>query len=250
LEGVCEEVKRRQPELGDLKEQWREKWPLIIAHAYTQRVNLHSTELYRAPHYDQPVDHYDKGKFFAYFTYSFTVSEVEIDVLTGEFVVLRTDLLYDAGISLNPALDIGQIEGGFVQGLGFVTTEEALYDHDGRLTTDNIWSYKPPCSKTIPLDMRVSLVPRDLASCIKQEQAGLMAVRASKSTAEPCLSLGNSVYFAIKQAIRAARKEQTGKDEWLTLPVPLTCQRIQQACAVSADKLTLTGGQKTAQTVS
>jgi len=250
LEGVCEEVKRRHPELGDLKEQWREKWPLITAHAYTQRVNLHSTEIYRAPHYDQPVDHYDKGKFFAYFTYSFSVSEVEIDVLTGEFVVVRTDLLYDAGKSLNPALDIGQIEGGFVQGLGFVTTEEALYDHDGRLTTDNIWSYKPPCSKTIPLDMRVGLVPRDSASCIKQEQAGLMAVRASKSTAEPCLSLGNSVYFAIKHAISSARKEQTGKDEWLELPIPLTCQRIQQACAVSADKLTLVSKEKAVKSLS
>ncbi len=64
-------------------------------------------------------------------------------------MVLRTDLLYDAGISLNPALDIGQIEGGFVQGLGLCHHRRITHDHDGRLTTDNIWSYKPPCSKTI-----------------------------------------------------------------------------------------------------
>jgi xanthine dehydrogenase/oxidase len=166
---------------------------------------------------------------------------VEIDVLTGEFTVLRTDLLYDAGKSLNPALDIGQIEGGFVQGLGFVTTEEALFNEEGRLISDNIWSYKPPCTKTIPIDLRVTLVARDSASCAKQEQHGLLAVKASKSTSEPCLSLGNSVYFAIKHAIRAARREQTGKDEWVELPVPLSCQRIQQACRVNPDKFTLAG---------
>jgi len=239
LEGVCDEVQRRMPEQGNMKDQWREKWPQIVQHAYTQKVCLHATELYAAPHYNEPVDHYDKGKFFAYFTYSFTISEVEIDVLTGEFTVLRTDLLYDAGKSLNPALDIGQIEGGFVQGLGFVTTEEALFNEEGKFVSDNIWSYKPPCSKTIPIDLRVSLVPRDSASCAKQEQAGLLAVKASKSTSEPCLSLGNSVYFAIKHAIRAARREQTGQDEWVELPVPLSCQRIQQACAVNVDKLTL-----------
>jgi xanthine dehydrogenase/oxidase len=241
LEGVCDEVKRRMPDDQNLKEHWRDNWKKIVAHAYTQKVCLHATELYAAPHYDQPVDHYDKGKFFAYFTYSFSISEVEIDVLTGEFTVLRTDLLYDAGKSLNPALDIGQIEGGFVQGLGFVTTEEALFNEEGRLVSDNIWSYKPPCTKTIPIDLRVTLVPRDSASCAKQEQHGLLAVKASKSTSEPCLSLGNSVYFAIKHAIRAARREQTGKDEWVELAVPLSCQRIQQACQVNPDQFTLAG---------
>jgi xanthine dehydrogenase/oxidase len=239
LDGVCDEVKRRHPELGDLRLQWREKWPTIVQHAYLQRVNLHSAELYKAPHYDTPVDHYDHGKFFAYFTYSFSVSEVEIDVLTGEFSVIRSDLLYDAGKSPNPALDIGQIEGGFVQGLGFVTTEETIFDEHGRLVTDNIWSYKPPCSKSIPVDLRVSLIERDTASCYRQEQAGLLAVKASKSTSEPTLSLGNSVYFAIKHAIMAARAEQTGKEEWIELPVPLSCQRIQQACNVSREFLTV-----------
>lgn len=239
LEGVCEEVLKKKPEVGDLRLQWREKWPLIIQHAYLQRVNLHATELYKAPHYDSPVDHYEHGKFFAYFTYSFSVSEVEIDVLTGEFSVIRTDLLYDAGRSPNPAIDIGQIEGGFMQGLGFVTTEEPIFDHEGKLVTDNIWSYKPPCTKTIPLDLRVSLVQRDTASCFKQEQAGLLAVKGSKSTSEPTLSLGNSVYFAIKHAIMAAREEQTGSDEWIELPVPLSCQRIQQACGVTTSNLSL-----------
>lgn len=244
LDAVCDEVRRRKPELGDLRLQWREKWQTIVQHAWTQRVNLSSSELYQAPHYDTPVDHYEYGKFFAYFTYSFSVSEVEIDVLTGEFTVIRSDLLYDAGKSPNPAIDIGQIEGGFVQGLGFVTTEETIFNEEGHLVTDNIWTYKPPCSKSIPLDLRVSLVPRDTASCFKQEQAGLLAVKASKSTSEPTLSLGNSVYFAIKHAIMDARREQTGVDEWIELPAPLSCQRIQQACGVNTQMMTLTAKEK------
>lgn len=244
LDGVCDEVRRRKPELGDLRLQWREKWQTIVQHAWTQRVNLSASELYQAPHYDTPVDHYEYGKFFAYFTYSFSVSEVEIDVLTGEFTVIRSDLLYDAGKSPNPAIDIGQIEGGFVQGLGFVTTEETIFDEEGHLVTDNIWTYKPPCSKSIPLDLRVSLVPRDTASCFKQEQAGLLAVKASKSTSEPTLSLGNSVYFAIKHAIMDARREQTGSEDWLELPAPLSCQRIQQACGVNFEKMTLTAAKE------
>ncbi|MFO0825618.1 MAG: molybdopterin cofactor-binding domain-containing protein [Gemmataceae bacterium] len=171
-----------------------------------------------------------RGKFFAYFAYGLSVSEVEIDVLTGEHTVLRADLLYDAGHSPNPAIDIGQVEGGYVQGfLGFVTTEEIIYDANGRLVTDNIWSYKLPCTKSIPLDMRVTLAEHDPASRAAQEKAGLLAVAASKSAAEPTLSLAVSAYFAIKQAIRAARAEQTGTEEWVRLDVPATCQRIQQA---------------------
>ena len=174
------------------------------------------------------MDHFPHGKFFAYFAYGFSVSEVEIDVLTGEFTVLRADLYYDAGRSPNPAIDIGQIEGGYVQGLGFVTTEEILFDDEGRLVTDNIWTYKPPCTKTIPLDLRVSLTPHDPDSRDEQEQARLLAVSSSKSTCEPTLSLGISAYFAIKHAVLAAHRDLLGDDRWITLGVPATCQQIQR----------------------
>jgi xanthine dehydrogenase/oxidase len=145
------------------------------------------------------------------------VAEVEIDVLTGEFTVARMDVLYDAGRSSNPAIDIGQIEGGVVQGIGFVTTEEAIYNDDGRLTTDNIWSYKPPCSKTIPVDFRVTLSTQNPLRTAQQEELRLLAVQSTKSATEPCLALGNAVYFAIKHAVMDARKEQTGRDDWLRL---------------------------------
>ncbi|MBA4192022.1 MAG: xanthine dehydrogenase [Planctomycetaceae bacterium] len=225
--------------ITDWRKQWAECWPKMIVLAWLKRVPLISAELFAAPHYETPVQNFPRGKFFAYFAYGFSVSEVEIDVLTGEHTVLRADLLYDAGHSPNPAIDIGQVEGGYVQGLGFITTEEIIYDDTGQLVTDNIWSYKPPCSKSIPLDMRVALAEHDPASRAAQEKAGLLAVAASKSAAEPTLSLAVSAYFAIKQAIRAARAEQTGVEEWVRLDVPATCQRIQQACAVSPEKMTL-----------
>ena len=91
----------------------------------------------------------------SYNSYSAAVQEVELDVLTGEIQLIRTDILFDAGISLNPAIDIGQIEGGFVMGLGLCLTEEVLYDANGKLLTHNTWEYKPETALDIPLDLRV-----------------------------------------------------------------------------------------------
>ncbi|AGA24702.1 molybdopterin cofactor-binding domain-containing protein [Singulisphaera acidiphila] len=221
------------------RDDWQRLWPEIVRKAWLGRVNLSAVELYKAPHHDEPTDRYPKGRFFAYFTYAFAVSEVEIDVLTGESTVLRADIRYDAGRSLNPAIDIGQIEGGYVQGLGFVTTEEIRYDEEGRLLTDNIWNYKPPCTKSIPLDLRVTLTPSTSERWREQEQARLLAVYSSKSASEPCLSLGNSAYFAIKHAVLAARQDLLGDDGWITLGMPATCQQIQQACGISRARLTL-----------
>jgi xanthine dehydrogenase/oxidase len=240
LDAFCEAYDSDLKAAGiDWRKEWRDCWPKMVLQAWLKRVPLISAEMFKAPHYEQPVENFPRGKFFAYFAYGFSVSEVEIDVLTGEHTVLRADLLYDAGQSPNPAIDIGQIEGGYVQGLGFMTTEEIIYDDSGKLITDNIWTYKPPCSKSIPLDMRVALADTDPVSRAAQEKAGLLAVAASKSAAEPTLSLGVSAYFAIKQAVRAARLEQTGKEEWVRLDVPATCQRIQMGCAVSPEKMTL-----------
>ena len=136
-------------------------------------------------------------------------------MLTGEFTILRADLLYDTGKSPNPAIDIGQIEGGYVQGVGFATTEELVYDEQGGLVTDNIWSYKPPCSKTIPLDFRVRLHPVDEARNALEALAEKHAVKSSKSAGEPGMTLGISAYFAIKRAVMDARRELTGRDDWL-----------------------------------
>jgi xanthine dehydrogenase/oxidase len=241
LEDFCaaDEEDLRPAGIEDWRARWRGAWPTIASRAWRARVSLIAAETFRAPHYERPVERFPHGKFFAYFAYGFSVSEVEIDVLTGEFTVLRADLYYDAGRSPNPAIDVGQIEGGYVQGLGFVTTEEVLFDDHGRLVTDNIWSYKPPCTKTIPLDFRVTLLEHDREGREAQERAQLLAVAASKSTSEPTLSLGISAYFAIKRAVREAHRELTGRDEWIRMDPPATCQAIQAHCGVTRDRLSL-----------
>jgi xanthine dehydrogenase/oxidase len=129
---------------------WEAKWPEIVSQAHAERVDLAAYAFYKT-----------KGiaadKPYAFYTWSVGCSEVEVDVLTGQVTVLRADLLVDAGLPLNPRLDLGQAQGAFVQGLGYMFTEEVLFDDQGRLLTDGTWEYKPPCSHTIPVDFRVSL---------------------------------------------------------------------------------------------
>src|SRR5262249_24897861 len=149
--------------------------------AWCDRVNLSATELYKSPHYQGPSARHPTGKPFLYFSYTCAVTEVEIDVLTGEHTILRADLLADVGKSPNPAVDIVQLEGGHLQGVGYATTEEVVFDRRGRLVTDNIWSYKPPCSKSIPLDFRVRLFPVDEARDAAERLAERHAVKSSKS---------------------------------------------------------------------
>ena len=211
--------------------------PLRIA-AWFNRINLSAAELYKSPHYVGPSETHLRGRPFLYFVYSAAASEVEIDVLTGEFTILRADILYEPGKSPNPAIDVGQIEGGYVQGVGFATTEEVVYDHAGKLVTDNIWSYKPPCSKTIPVDFRVRLRKVDETRAAREKLAEKEAVKSAKTTGEPSLTLGLSAYFAIKRAIIAARRDN-GHDDWPTLDLPATCQRIQALCAVEDASRTL-----------
>lgn len=241
LEDFCRDLEQYTPHIRieDWRTKWGEKWKEIVSQAWFQRINLSVAELYKVPHYKGPSQANPKGKPFLYYAYGAAVTEVEIDVLTGEFKILRADAVCDVNKSPNPAIDIGQLEGGFVQGIGMATTEELIYDEHGRLITDNIWSYKPPCSKTIPIDFRVKLQPVDEAKNAREMLAEQQAVKSSKSFTESSLTLGASTYIAIKQAIKEARKDLTGKDEWIDMELPLTCQRIQMLCGVSTDSLTL-----------
>jgi xanthine dehydrogenase/oxidase len=240
LEDFCRDLEQFQPH--DCIQHWRYNWAgcwrEIVFRAWFNRVNLSAAELYKSPHYEGPSERHPRGRPFLYFVYAAAVSEVEIDVLTGEFTILRADILYDAGKSPNPAIDIGQVEGGYVQGVGFATTEEVVYDDEGRLVTDNIWSYKPPCSKTIPVDFRVRLLPVDEVRNARERLAEKQAVKSSKSPGEPSLTLGLSAYFAIKRAILAARRDH-GHDDWPTVDLPATCQRIQSLCGVEDGSLAL-----------
>ncbi|WP_298902893.1 molybdopterin cofactor-binding domain-containing protein [uncultured Psychroserpens sp.] len=231
------------------RDHWSEVWPLIIEWAYSSRINLSESARYRAPHHDV-VDNTDPiGRPFFYFTYSAAVSEVEVDILTGEFETKRTDILFDLGKSLNPLIDVGQLEGAFVQGLGYLTTEEMIKQGPKEtpiegipkeaITSVNTWDYKPPGTKSIPTDFRISIFDDRLTPQERLDpKLAARAVKSSKGIGEPPLVLANSVFFAIKQAILAFYKE-VGHEGWVEMTAPATIPKIQAACHVALDQMTL-----------
>ena len=164
----------------------------LIERAYLGRVQLSATGFYRTPkvHYDR-----DKasGRPFYYFAYGAAVSEVAIDCLTGESKVLRVDILHDVGRSLNPAVDYGQIEGGFIQGMGWLTSEELWFDDRGRLATHAPSTYKIPACSDRPEDFRMAIFERG-----ENREA---TIHRSKAVGEPPLMLAMSVFQAISDAI-------------------------------------------------
>jgi xanthine dehydrogenase large subunit len=167
----------------------------LVAEAYLGRVSLSSTGFYATPDifYDRESA---RGRPFFYFAYGAAVSEVAIDTLTGENKLLRVDILHDVGRSLNPALDMGQIEGGFIQGLGWLTTEELWWDEAGRLRTHAPSTYKIPTASDRPDDMRMRIWERGRN---KAE-----TVYRSKAVGEPPLMLALSAFSALVDAVAAA----------------------------------------------
>jgi xanthine dehydrogenase large subunit len=165
----------------------------LVEAAYRARVQLSATGFYATPRID-----FDrakgKGRPFFYFAYGAACSEVMIDTTTGEMRILRADLLHDCGRSLNPAVDLGQIEGGFIQGVGWLTSEELVFDKNGRLTTHAPSTYKIPTAFDLPEDFRVALFENS-----NREDT----IWRSKAVGEPPLMLGISVFAAIADAIHA-----------------------------------------------
>ena len=160
--------------------------------AHFHRVSLSSTGFYRTPkiHYDRKTF---SGRPFYYYAYGAAVSEVVIDTLTGETRLLRVDILHDCGQSLNPAIDLGQIEGGFIQGAGWLTSEALWWNESGELKTHAPSTYKIPVCSDLPLDFRVTM----LESGKNREES----IYRSKAVGEPPLMLGISVFHAIKDAV-------------------------------------------------
>jgi len=140
-----------------------------------------------------------QGGTFAYYVWAAALTEVELDVLTGEITVTASHIVYDCGISLNPAIDIGQIEGAFIMGLGYFTTENVVHDQEtGQLLTEGTWEYKPPMALDIPLDFSVTLLDNS------PNNNGILR---SKATGEPPYIIANSIYFALRMAISASRDD-------------------------------------------
>ena len=167
----------------------------VVKAAYANRIQLWSDGFYRTPKI-----HYDKttltGRPFYYFSYGAACSEVAIDTLTGESRVLAVDILHDVGTSLNPAIDIGQIEGGFVQGMGWLTTEQLVWNDKGYLSTHAPSTYKIPATGDIPAHFKVTLWPEPN----REDNVG-----ASKAVGEPPFMLAISVWEALREAVAAAR---------------------------------------------
>ena len=176
---------------------------------------------------------------FVGFTYSAACAVTEVDILTGEVKILSADLIYDMGWSMNPAIDIGQVEGAFIQGVGYLMTEKLVSETEGanvgRLNTTNTWRYKIPAITTIPLEMNTFLFPRDDKSLngIPEDQN---LIFSAKEVGEPPLVLANSVFFAIKAAIRASRIERD-LDPLFRLDAPATVQEVRRACEVTEQHL-------------
>lgn len=231
-------------------------WQFLIAIAYAKRVNLVASFTAKIHGGEVPVpamtfktqdeqpdipgiERNPKAPIgggvdsFVGFTYSAACSVTEIDVLTGEVKILSSDIVYDMGWSMNPALDIGQVEGAFVQGIGYLFTEKLVFepsgDEKGRLNTTNTWRYKIPAVTTIPLEMNTYLFPRDTVKNIPEDPNDIFS---AKEVGEPPLVLANSVFFAVKAAIRASRSER-GLDPLFRFDAPATVQEVRRACQVT-----------------
>jgi xanthine dehydrogenase large subunit len=189
----------------------------LVQKAYLARVQLWSDGYYATPnlHWDPKTM---SGHPFSYYAYGAAVSEVVVDTLTGEWKLLRADALYDAGQSLNPAIDIGQVEGAFIQGMGWLTTEQLWWNGAGKLMTHAPSTYKIPAISDCPEDFRVRLF---------QNRNVEDSIHRSKAVGEPPLLLPFSVFFAIRDAISAVGGHRVNPP----LNAPATSEEILRAVA-------------------
>ncbi|MDX1570703.1 MAG: molybdopterin cofactor-binding domain-containing protein, partial [Xanthomonadales bacterium] len=188
----------------------------LVQAAYLNRISLSATGYYRTPKiaYDMQTG---KGRPFFYFAYGAAVSEVAVDLLTGESRIERVDILHDVGDSLNPAIDRGQIEGGFVQGAGWLTCEELVFGSDGTLETHAPSTYKIPTCGDRPRKFNIEL----LADSPNRERT----VFRSKAVGEPPLMLAISVFRAIADAVASVGGEHADPH----LDSPATPERVLAA---------------------
>ena len=241
--------------LPDTKAQHPLIWQNLVSLAYQHRINLTASLVMPITGGETPIPNItyktfeqqpiipgiksvkgSPGEFdsFSGFTYSAACSVAEVDILTGETKIISSDIVYDVGWSMNPAIDVGQVEGAFVQGLGYLLSEKLAFEPDGisegRLNTLNTWTYKPPASTSIPLELNVHLFPRDLAASVPENPSDILS---SKEIGEPPLVLAATAFFAVKAAVRASRIER-GLPGLFRLDAPATVQEVRRACEIDS----------------
>ncbi|CAF1001889.1 unnamed protein product [Rotaria sp. Silwood1] len=224
---ACEQIRQRLDTLI-VDNNVHISWEDLIKQAYFARLDLCARGFYIIPNMFD-ADFTKNQANFNYFTQGAAVTEVELDVLTGDWHLLRVDILMDVGTSLNPHIDIGQIEGGFMQGIGLYTMEELIWGDEklnkwippGELFTCGVDTYKIPSFSDVPIDFRVSLLSDSLNP---------RAIYSSKGIGEPPVLLAASAFFALKQACKAYREQQDLLD-YFTLHSPATVERLRMVCA-------------------
>ncbi|CAD7078522.1 unnamed protein product [Hermetia illucens] len=155
------------------------------------------------------------------------LSEVEVDILTGNLLINRVDILEDTGESLSPSIDIGQIEGAFIMGVGYWLTEKLVFNRQtGELLTNRTWNYKPPGVKDIPIDFRITLLQNS------PNPAGFLR---SKATGEPAICLSVSVLFALRRALESSRADAGLAPNWFHLGAPTSPEETVLNSGTSVD---------------
>ncbi|XP_041042508.1 xanthine dehydrogenase-like isoform X2 [Carcharodon carcharias] len=214
VKNCCEILRKRMKPVKD-KLPPGTSWKDLVAACFKDKVNL--TAQYWVWPDPQPRDAPQ------YNSYGVTVAEAEIDVLTGENQISQVDILFDCGESMNPDIDIGQVEGAFVMGMGYWLLEKMIYDpKTGEVLNAGTWDYKPPFSKSIPINFNIELL---------KNAPNPMGVLRSKASGEPPQCMSCATLFAVKRAIEAARQD-VGQDTYFPLSGPATVSVIQTSCLV------------------
>ncbi|XP_077175024.1 aldehyde oxidase 3-like [Paroedura picta] len=217
VQKACQILRKRLEPV--IKENPEGKWEDWTKKAFEESICLSATGYFKG--YPTNMDwETGEGHAFPYFVFAASCSEVEIDCLTGDHKNLQTDIVMDASYTINPGIEIGQIEGGFMQGLGLYTQEEIKFSPEGEQYTRGPDTYKIPAVCDVPELFRVYLLPNT---------ENPVAIYSSKSMGEAGVFLGSSVFFAIKDAIASARKER-GLNGVFPLKSPLNGERIRMAC--------------------
>uniref|UniRef100_A0A1I8P4W1 Indole-3-acetaldehyde oxidase n=1 Tax=Stomoxys calcitrans TaxID=35570 RepID=A0A1I8P4W1_STOCA len=193
--------------LAPVREELKDpSWKDLVKTAHSKNMNLIASE------------HCHVGEMDPYTVCGLSLAEVEVDMLTGNYLVKRVDILQDAGESLNPNVDIGQVEGAYIMGLGYWTSEHCVVDKsNGQMLTNRTWNYNPPGARDIPIDFRIELLARS------PNAGGFMR---SKATGEPSICVSVNVTFALQEAIQSARDDAGLEKQWVTLNAPMTPEYI------------------------
>eukprot|EP00331_Platyophrya_macrostoma_P016359 CAMPEP_0176463900 /NCGR_PEP_ID=MMETSP0127-20121128/36177_1 /TAXON_ID=938130 /ORGANISM="Platyophrya macrostoma, Strain WH" /LENGTH=1348 /DNA_ID=CAMNT_0017856175 /DNA_START=9 /DNA_END=4055 /DNA_ORIENTATION=+ len=215
---ACETLQRRIAPFRQANQTWQQ----LIGACSGAGIELTATGFTNAP--------VNTSGIFNYNSNGAALSEVELDVLTGQIEVRQVDIVFDCGISLNPTIDIGQLEGGFLFGLGYYLQEDPSWDPTtGAPNQGSTWEYKPPCAYDVPISFNIALL---------KNAPNPVGVLGSKATGEPGVALASSVVQAVESAVTAARAANgLGSTRWVATSLPLTVDVIQQACGTVASNL-------------